>query len=162
MLQRQWLSRYIITNPSKGTSDWQVSLVSLTASRNTDLEIYNLGYIKGDIWISFNCHRKKRLWTWKKELLFPSLLCDSSTVLAGCACNTLQTMRLQVKRHITQQACALHFCLSIKVISKNYRRVKKGETDGWTAKSKPSEGQPACLCCGTLQQAMTIRRHQAA
>lgn len=49
-----------------------------------------------------------------------------------------------LKRHINQQqACALQFFLSIKVISESFeallcqeRRVKRGEIDGWAARAR--------------------------
>lgn len=48
--------------------------------------------------------------------------------------------------HITQQACAIQFFLSIKVISKSSeallcqeRRVKRGESDGWAERASHQE-----------------------
>lgn len=72
------------------------------------------------------------------------LLSPSFSALTGCPRSLLKTMSLQVKRHINQQqACTLHFILSIKVTSESFeallyqeRKVKRGEIDGWAARAR--------------------------
>lgn len=61
-------------------------------------------------------------------------------------------MRLSVKR---QQACALHFFLSIKVISESSeallcqeRRVKRGEIDGWATRASHVKKVSLHVCAG--------------
>lgn len=84
----------------------------------------------------------------KQELLFPSLLSGAFHVLTGCARCTLG-----VEVHITQQVCAFHFFLSIKVISESSqallcqkRGVKRGEIDGRAVRASHQEKVRLRVC----------------